>query len=436
MLDHHLFAQQADTVFAQLRRRGVAEATLATITDVLTRRRETITRTEALRSQLNAATAEIQVAVRAKQTDIIAQNKDRLRALKQAIKDAEVALGHDQAAFDTLMLSLPNLPHADVPDGLDENDNREERQVGTIPSFSFTPRDHTTLGESLELLDFGRASNMSGARFVVMRGIGARLERALINFMLDMAREHGYEEMGVPLLVKPESMQAAGPYPKFKGESFETQDSALVLIPTAEVPLVNLHQGEVIEAAALPLRYTAYTPCFRREAGSAGRDTRGLIRLHQFNKVEMVAFTTPETSHLEHERLTGHAEAILQRLGLAYRVVTLCTGDLGFAAQKTYDIEVWLPGSNKYREISSCSNCGDFQARRGQMRYRTPEGKLQPMHTLNGSGIAVGRALVAVLENYQQEDGSIRVPDALVPYLGGLKSIDKNWRSERDSNPR
>jgi seryl-tRNA synthetase len=279
------------------------------------------------------------------------------------------------------------------------------------------------LGEALGILDFGQAAKISGARFVVMRALGAKLERALAALMLDLAQEHGYEEVAPPLLVRPESMQGAGQYPKFKGESFETHDGELVLIPTSEVPLVNLHRDEILSEDSLPVRLTAFTPCFRREAGSAGRDTRGLIRLHQFNKVELVSITTPQNSAAEHERITGHAEKVLQTLELPYRVITLCTGDLGFAAMKTYDLEVWLPASGKYREISSCSNCGDFQARRAAIRYRDGAGKTHHVHTLNGSGIAVGRALVAVLENYQQADGSVVVPKALRPYMGGVERI-------------
>ena len=378
---------------------------------------------EALRQTQNAASDAIAKAVQDKATSTLAQQKETLRALKADIKTAEAEQLASTQAFESLMLGLPNLPDDAVPDGRDENDNRLERTVGAPGHFDFTPQDHTTLGEGLGILNFADAAKISGARFSVLRGLGAKLERALSALMLDMAQEHGYEEVSVPLLVKPQSMQAAGQYPKFIGESFETQDRELVLIPTSEVPLVNLYRDSIVPEAELPVRLTAHTPCFRREAGSAGKDTRGLIRLHQFNKVEMVSLTTPEASQAEHERITGHAEAVLQRLGLPYRVVTLCTGDLGFAATKTYDLEVWLPGSNKYREISSVSNCGAFQARRGSMRYRSADGKIQPLHTLNGSGIAVGRALVAVLENYQQADGSVVVPEALRAYMGGVEKI-------------
>jgi seryl-tRNA synthetase len=295
--------------------------------------------------------------------------------------------------------------------------------VGDKPSFDFEPKAHWDIGEHLNILDFERASKLSGSRFVVYRGAGARLERALTHFMLDLAGEHGYTEIAPPLLVRPESMVAAGQYPKFKGESYETLNNEYALIPTSEVPLVNLHRDEIIEEAELPIRYAAFTPCFRREAGAAGRDTRGLIRQHQFNKVELVAFSKPEDSYNELERLTSNAEEVLKRLGLHYRVVALCTGDLGFGAAKTYDLEVWLPSQGTFREISSCSNCVDFQARRGKMRYRPISGdnkKVKPrlLHTLNGSGLAVGRTLVAILENYQEADGSITLPPALVPYFG------------------
>jgi seryl-tRNA synthetase len=361
--------------------------------------------------------------VQQKDTAVLSASKERLRGLKGDIKAAEEAQARANADFEAMMLSLPNIPDETVPTGADENDNREERRVGTPRAFDFEPLDHTTLGEKLGILDFGQAAKISGARFVVMRALGAKLERALAALMLDLAHKHGYEEVAPPLLVRPESMQGAGQYPKFKGESFETHDGELVLIPTSEVPLVNLHRDEILAEDSLPVRLTAFTPCFRREAGSAGRDTRGLIRLHQFNKVEMVSITTPENSAAEHERITGHAEKVLQALELPYRVITLCTGDLGFAATKTYDLEVWLPASGKYREISSCSNCGDFQARRAAIRYRDGAGKIQHVHTLNGSGVAVGRALVAVLENYQQADGSIVVPKALRPYMGGVERI-------------
>jgi seryl-tRNA synthetase len=325
---------------------------------------------------------------------------------------------------------IPNLPHVSVPVGKDSSDNKEERRWGEPQQFSFNPRAHWDLGEALGILDFDRAAKIAGARFAVLTGAGARLERALINYMLDLhTTQHGYREVLPPLLVNRSSMTATGQLPKFEEDLFRLRDEDYFLIPTAEVPVTNLHRDETLNESALPIRYTAYTPCFRREAGSYGKDTRGLIRLHQFNKVELVAFAKPEHSYEELERLTGHAEAILQGLGLHYRVVTLCTGEMGFSAAKTYDIEVWLPSQNYYREISSCSNFEGFQARRASIRYKGTVGKKDAktefVHTLNGSGLAVGRTLMAILENYQQPDGSVTIPEVLRHYMGGLEQIRK-----------
>ena len=311
-----------------------------------------------------------------------------------------------------------------MPEGADESDNREERRVGELPEFDFEPKAHWDLGPELGILDFERGAKLSGARFTAYMGAGARLERALINFMLDLhTTEHGYTETLPPYLVKGEVLEGTGNLPKFEEDLFHIEGRDLYLIPTAEVPVTNLHRGEILDESQLPLRYTAFTPCFRAEAGSHGRDVRGLIRQHQFNKVELVQVTTQEQSWDAHEELTGHAEKILQLLGLPYRVVTLCTGDMGFSASKTYDLEVWLPGQSAYREISSCSNCTDFQARRARVRYRGEDGKAKLAHTLNGSGLAVGRTLIAILENYQQADGSVTIPEPLRPYMGGLETI-------------
>ncbi len=329
-----------------------------------------------------------------------------------------------QALTDALSI-IPNLPAADVPAGADENDNVEVRTVGEKPSLSFAPKEHYELGEALGQMDFERAAKLAGSRFVLIGGQLARLERALGQFMLDQhVDENGYREVSPPVLVRDEVLYGTGNLPKFAEDLFQTTDGRW-LIPTAEAPLTNLVRESVLDEAALPRRYTALTNCFRAEAGSAGRDTRGMLRQHQFNKVELVSITTPENGEAEHERMLGCAESILQALGLHYRVVVLCTGDLGFSARKTYDIEVWLPGQDAYREISSCSLCGDFQARRMKARYK-PEGEKNTrfVHTLNGSGIAVGRALIAVMENYQNEDGSIRIPDILQPYMGGLTVIE------------
>jgi seryl-tRNA synthetase len=423
MLDHHRLADADDPIWGQLARRRLDPEVAQTTQRLIQARRTAISEAEALRQQANAATQTLKAAVQAKDTAALEAGRTQQRELKARIRDAEAARDAAEQAFSEHMLLVPNAPADDVPEGSSEADNREERRWGEPRQLDFAAQPHWSLGEGLGILDFAQAASVSGARFAVTRGLGARLERALAAYMLDLAHEHGYTEVGVPLLVRPETMQAAGQYPKFIGESFETRDGELVLIPTSEVPLVGLHQNSVLEAAELPRRYTAHTPCFRREAGAAGRDTRGLIRLHQFNKVELVAITAPEDSVAEHERLRGHAEAVLQGLELPYRAVTLCTGDLGFAAQKTYDLEVWLPGQGQYREISSISNCGDFQARRAQMRYRDAEGKMRFPHTLNGSAVAVGRAFLAVLENHQQADGSVAVPRVLVPYMNGVTRI-------------
>jgi seryl-tRNA synthetase len=342
----------------------------------------------------------------------IGNQEEKLRAIEQKVTD--------------LALRIPNLPHASVPVGKDSSDNKEERRWGKPQQFSFTPRTHWDLGEALGILDFDRAAKIAGARFAVLMGAGARLERALINYMLDLHTiQHGYREVIPPLLVNRPSMTATGQLPKFEEDLFRLRDEDYYLIPTAEVPVTNLHRNETLAENVLPIRYTAYTPCFRREAGSYGKDTKGLIRLHQFNKVELVAFTKPEQSYEELEQLTRHAEAILQGLGLHYRVVTLCTGDMGFSAAKTYDIEVWLPSQNLFREISSCSNFEGFQARRANIRYKGKDGKSEFVHTLNGSGLAVGRTLMAIMEQYQQPDGSVTIPDVLRQYMGGLERISK-----------
>jgi seryl-tRNA synthetase len=347
---------------------------------------------------------------------VIASQEEELRAIEQKVSD--------------LNLRIPNLPHVSVPIGKDANDNKEVRRWGSPPALRTPAKSHWEIGETLGILDFDRAAKISGARFAVMMGAGARLERALISYMLDLhTTQHGYREVLPPFLVNRSSMTATGQLPKFEDDSFRLQDEDYFLIPTAEVPVTNLHRDEIFTESALPIRYTAYTPCFRREAGSYGKDTRGLIRLHQFNKVELVSFVKPDQSYEELEQLTGHAEAILQGLRLHYRVVTLCTGDMGFSAAKTYDIDVWLPSQRDYREISSCSNFEGFRARRAGIRYKHAAGKqgqkTEFVHTLNGSGLAVGRTLVAILENYQQPDGSVTIPDVLRHYMGGMERIKK-----------
>jgi len=344
--------------------------------------------------------------------------------LKQRIRDGEARELDIEIELDAFLSAIPNLPLEDVPLGVDETANREIRRHGEQPQLAFTPKQHFELGEGLRLMHFDDAAKLSGSRFVVLSGALARLERALAAFMLDLhTQEFGYTEVSPPLMVLEEVMYGTAQLPKFAEDQFQTT-TGLWLIPTAEVPLTNLARNTISTDAELPLRFTAFTPCFRAEAGAAGRDTRGMIRLHQFSKVEMVSIVTPEHAEAEHQRMTACAEEVLKRLGLPYRVMLLCTGDMGFAARKTYDLEVWLPGQNAFREISSCSQCGDFQARRMGARYRPEDGKgVRFVHTLNGSGLAVGRTMVAVLENYQQADGSIAIPPALQPYMGGLAMI-------------
>ena len=345
--------------------------------------------------------------------------------VSQAIRTGEAPLAEVEARFEKFMLTVPNLPNSKVKIGKSEHDNREVRRWGEPPKFDFEPRNHWDIGENLAILDFERAAKIAGARFTVYRDAGARLERALINFMLDLhIGENGYQEMLPPALVNRAALVGTGQLPKFEEDLFHLAPGDYFLIPTAEVPLTNLHRDEILERESLPIKYVDYTPCFRSEAGSYGKDVRGLIRQHQFNKVEMVKLTEPENSYEELEAMVRNAEEVLQRLKLPYRVVELCTGDMGFGAAMTYDLEVWLPGQNTYREISSCSNCEEFQARRANIRYRK-ENKGKPLfvHTLNGSGLAVGRTFVAVLENCQQKDGSVIIPEALRPYMGGLTQI-------------
>jgi len=388
-------------------------------------RRKAILAFEQAQAARNAASKEIGEAKKAKDEAranalmaTVAELKETLPKLEQAAKDKE-------AELNNVLATIPNLPLAEVPDGKDEHGNVEHHHFGAKPALAFTPKQHFELGEALGLMDFETAAKLSGARFVVLKGGLARLERALGQFMLDLhTQEHGYTEVNPPILVRDDAMFGTAQLPKFREDQFRAGEDYW-LIPTAEVPLTNLVRDAITDEAELPLRLTACTPCFRAEAGAAGKDTRGMIRQHQFTKVELVSITTPEQSKDEHERMLSSAEEVLRRLGLHYRVMTLCTGDMGFASQKTYDIEVWLPGQNMYREISSCSVCGDFQARRMNARYRTKDGKNRFVHTLNGSGVAVGRALIAVMENYQQADGSIAVPDALAPYMGGAKVIER-----------
>jgi seryl-tRNA synthetase len=389
-------------------------------------RRELIQETEALRSKRNQVSDEISRIKQDKKGDagdLITEMRD----VSRGIQRLEADLRKTEEKLQALLLVIPNIPHASVPVGKGEENNKQVRKWGEQPAFRFEPKPHWDIGEDLDILDFKAGAKLAGARFTLYKDLGARLERALINFMLDLhINEHGYREMLPPFMVNRESMIGTGQLPKFADDLFKIEGMDYFLIPTAEVPVTNIHREETLNEGNLPLYYCAYTPCFRKEAGSYGKDTRGIIRQHQFNKVELVKFTTPETSYDELEKLLTDAEEVLRRLDIHYRVVSLCTGDLGFAASKTYDIEVWLPGQAAYKEISSCSNFEAFQARRASIRFRR-EGKkgTELVHTLNGSGLAVGRTVVAILENFQQEDGSVVIPKPLRPYMGGFDRIEK-----------
>jgi seryl-tRNA synthetase len=425
MLDPRLLRTELDTVAKQLARRGYTLDT-DTLQALEARRKAIQVRTQELQAERNARSRGIGKA-KAAGADI-APLLQEVEGLGEQLKSAEEELAGVQEELNAVQLDIPNIPHESVPEGTGEEDNAEIRRWGEPTAFDFEPKDHVDLGEGLGLLDFETAAKLTGSRFSVIQGPLARLHRALIQFMLDThTRAHGYREVYVPYLVNADSLRGTGQLPKFEEDLFRTAgEQAFYLIPTAEVPVTNLVRDTIVDAEALPLRFTAHTPCFRSEAGSYGKDTRGMIRQHQFEKVEMVQLVRPQDSWAALEELTGHAEAILQQLELPYRVVTLCTGDIGFSAAKTYDLEVWLPGQQKYREISSCSNFEAFQARRMQARWRNPEtGKPELLHTLNGSGLAVGRTLVAIMENCQQADGSIRVPAALQPYMGDVTVIGR-----------
>ncbi|RMF83185.1 MAG: serine--tRNA ligase [Nitrospirae bacterium] len=423
MLDLRILREEPERLARALELRGAA-VDLERLRELERRRRELLAEVERKKAERNAASKRIGEIKRA--GGDAAEQQAAVRALGETIAALDREVAATVAELEGLWLTVPNLPHPGCPEGEGEADNPELRRWGEPPSFPFAPRPHWELGEALGILDLERAAKLSGSRFAVLWGAGAQLERALIAFMLDLhTREHGYTEVAPPYLVTRATMTATGQLPKFEEDLFACRDDDLFLIPTAEVPVTNLHRDEILPEGSLPRRYCAYTACFRREAGSHGKDTRGLIRQHQFDKVELVRFEEPEASYEALEELTAHAEAVLQRLELPYRVVELCTGDLGFSAAKTYDLEVWLPGQGRYREISSCSNFEDFQARRGRIRYRVP-GQKKPrlLHTLNGSGLAVGRTLVALLENHQEADGSVRIPEALRPYLGGRERLE------------
>jgi seryl-tRNA synthetase len=416
MLDIRFIRENVNAVKESLEKRNY-EFPLADFLAIDEKRMAIMREVEELRNRRNIVSEEIGRLKREKadagaQLEEMKKVADKIKALDEQLRSVE----EETKIF---VLTIPNIPHESVPVGKDETENAEIKKWGSPREFDFEPLNHWDIAEALDIIDFDRAAKIAGARFALMKGAGARLERALMNFMLDTNTAKGYKEVFPPIIVNRESMTATGQLPKFEMELFRVADPEFYLIPTAEVPVTNIHRDEILKEAALPLYYTAYTPCFRREAGSYGKDTRGLIRQHQFNKVELVKFVRPEDSYSELERLTGNAEDILQKLGLPYRVVALCTGDLGFSSAKTYDLEVWLPGQNKYREISSCSNFGDFQARRANIRFKR-EGKkgTEFVHTLNGSSLAIGRTVVAILENYQQKDGSVLVPEALRPYMG------------------
>ncbi len=421
MLELRFIRENLDLVKEKCVRRGMETTLIDDFAVTDKKRLQLLAEVEGLKNTRNTVSDQIAILKRGSEADkakaapLIIEMRDTSRK----IKELDTNLNIVEQSLQEIVMAIPNLCHDSVPTGQDESDNIEMKKWGEKPVFAFTPKPHWELGEQQDIIDFERAAKISGARFALLKGFASRLERALTNFMLDLhTQRHGYTEVLPPFMVNTQSMTATGQLPKFEEDLFKIQDWDLYLIPTAEVPVTNIHRDETLSEKDLPIKYTAYTPCFRSEAGSHGRDTRGLIRQHQFDKVELVKLTTPETSEQELEELLANAEAVLQLLGLHYRVVTLCTGDLGFSATKTYDIEVWLPGQDTYREISSCSNFLDFQARRGGIRYR-PEGlkKSRLVHTLNGSGLAVGRTLLAILENYQQEDGSIRLPEVLMPYF-------------------
>ena len=424
MLDMKYVRTNFETVVKKLATRGVSQATLEEFQELDTKRRHLIVQSEDLKKQRNEVSEKIAQMKRNKED--ASHEIQQMKEVGQTIKDLDEQLADCDEKLNYIAMRLPNLPHDDVPYGEDENDNQEVLKIGKPREFDFEPKPHWEVGENLGMLDFERGAKVAGSRFLYYKGDGARLERAIYNFMLDEHNKEGYEEVIPPYLVNDKAMFGTGQFPKFKEDVFqiENDDRSLTLIPTAEVPLTNYYANEILDEKDLPIYFTALTPSFRSEAGSAGRDTRGLIRLHQFNKVEMVKFATPETSYDELEKMAQNAQNILQKLGLPYRMITLCTGDMGFSAAKTYDLEVWIPTQDTYREISSCSNCEDFQAHRAMIRYRNADGKLNYVHTLNGSGLAVGRTMAAILENYQNADGSLTIPDVLVPYMGGQTKIE------------
>lgn len=424
MLDIKRLRSDFTAVEAKLATRGVKKELLENFVTLDNKRRELIVETESLKKYRNEVSGAIATLKRNK------ENADEKIIEMREVGDKIKVLDEELIAIDgsitEIAAGLPNLPNDSVPIGKDEDDNVEVRRWSEPAKFDFEPKAHWDIAEELDILDFERGAKVTGSRFVYYKGLGARLERALYNFMLDLhTGEHGYQEMLTPYLANSRSMYGTGQFPKFKEDVFQIENEDLTMISTAEITLTNYYRDEFIPTEQLPVYFTALSPAFRSEAGSAGRDTRGLIRLHQFNKVEMVKFSKPETSYDELEKMTHDAETVLQKLNLPYRVLALCTGDMGFSAAKTYDLEVWIPAQDTFREISSCSNCEDFQARRAMIRYRNDEGKTNYVHTLNGSGLAVGRTFAAILENYQQADGSVKIPEVLIPYMGGVTEIRK-----------
>lgn len=429
MLDLNFVRENLELVRASLKARGFPTEALDTFAEADAERRRIISESDQLNAERNSSSREIGALMKEGKRDEAEARRRQVGQLKDRITELDHARDSAEERMRALLSTLPNITHESVPKGADETANREERRWGTPPVFDFEPKDHVDLGTSLGILDLERASKIAAARFSILNGAGARLSRALVNFMLDLhTREHGYTETLPPFIVNAAALFGTTQLPKFEGDLFKLADErGLYLIPTAEVPVTNYHREEILEASALPIKMVAYTPCFRSEAGSYGRDTRGIIRQHQFEKVELVKLTLPENSYEELEALTRNAETILQRLGLAYRVVTLSTGDIGFGPSKTYDVEVWLPSQNAYREISSCSNYEAFQARRAQIRFRRTGGaKPEYVHTLNGSGLAIGRTWVAILENFQQRDGSVLIPEVLRPYMNGMEKIENS----------
>ncbi|EPI02517.1 serine--tRNA ligase [Enterococcus faecalis 13-SD-W-01] len=422
MLDVKMIRQDFETVEKKLLTRGVKKEKLTEFLTLDENRRKLLVQSEDLKKYRNDVSGEIALLKRNKED--ASEKIEEMKEVGGKIKALDTEISEIDEKIQEIATTLPNLPDDSVPVGQDEDDNVEVRKWSTPRQFAFEPKPHWEVAENLGILDFERGAKVSGSRFVYYKGLGARLERAVYNFMLDQhVYEHGYTEMITPYLVNSRAMFGTGQFPKFKEDVFQLEDTDLTLIPTAEVPLTNYYNDEILDGKDLPIYFTALSPAFRSEAGSAGRDTRGLIRLHQFNKVEMVKFSDADHSYEELEKMTNDAEEILKKLNLPYRVMALSTGDMGFSAAKTYDLEVWIPAQDAYREISSCSNCEDFQARRAMIRYRDAEGKINYAHTLNGSGLAVGRTVAAILENYQNEDGSVTVPEALVPYMGNLKVI-------------